>query len=222
MWKGRVLGVMGLVVSIAQGAAWGFSVSYNQRVVSGGEVVESAVRVKDDLMRIESSSEGEQVIVLRNHEGTFSYFPEEGFAMRLSGLERNQQPIDRVEDYANFLHAQQATVIRSERVNGYDCDVYRFTDPAGEGTVTAWVWRERQFPVKVELNGSEGLTVAELTNIQLDSPVAESDFLLPPGVEVMAGSPPMGDDPGMSAGPFDLEHLRDGGHEGGGKVPPTR
>ncbi len=211
MWKGRVLGVMGLVISLAQGAAWGFSVSYDQRVVSGEDVVESAVRVKDDLMRIESSAEGEQVIVLKNHEGTFSYLPAEGFAMRLPGLERNQQPIDQVEDYANFLHAQQATVIRSERVNGYDCDVYQFTDPAGEGTVTAWVWREQQFPVKVELNGPDGLTVAELTNIQLGAPVEESDFVLPAGVEVKEGSSPMGDGAGMNSEQLDLERLRDGG-----------
>ena len=40
-----VLGVIGLVIGVAHGAAWGFSVSYDQRVTSGGEVVESAVRV---------------------------------------------------------------------------------------------------------------------------------------------------------------------------------
>lgn len=190
----RVLGAMGLVIGVAHGAAWGFSVSYDQRVTSGGEVVESTVRVKDDLMRIDSSAEGERVIVLKNREGSFSYLPEEGFAMRLPGVERSQQPIEQVEDYESFLRAQQATVIRSERVNGYDCDVYQFADPAGEGTVTAWVWRERQFPVKVELDGPDGVIVAELTNIQLGAPLAESDFALPAGVEVMEGSSLMGDD----------------------------
>jgi hypothetical protein len=94
----RVLGAMGLVIGVAHGAVWGFSVSYDQRVTSGGEVVESAVRVKDDLMRIDSSAEGERVIV------------------------------------------------------------------------------------------------AELTNIQLGAPLAESDFALPAGVEVMEDSSLMGYD----------------------------
>jgi outer membrane lipoprotein-sorting protein len=204
---------VGLAVGASHGAAWGLSASYDQRVTTGGDIVESAVRIKDGQMRIESIADGERIIVFKNPQGYFSYLPDEGFAMRLSDAERAYQPIAQVEDYASFLQEQQATVIGSETVNGYACDIYQYADPQGEGSVTAWVWRERQFPVKVELGGLEGTTVAELTNIQLDIPLAESEFALPDGVEVLdAESLGGGVGLGMDAEDLDLQQLMDGGY----------
>lgn len=48
-----------------------------------------------------------------------------------------------------------------------------------------WVWKQKQFPVKITMNGPDGQSVVELSNIQLDASTSDTDFQLPAGVQVM-------------------------------------
>ncbi len=179
----RLFVAVAALVTVAT-RAWAYSASYDQTMTNGKETFTSKVYVKDRHMRIESNVHGVQAIMIRNDEGFFNYMPQEGVAMKLPGLNVAQQPVQDVDGYEAYLQKQHAQKIRSETVNGYACDVYQYTDPKG-GPITAWVWKEKQFPVRVEMNGPDGHIVAEMSNIQVGVPIDDSKFSLPAGVQPM-------------------------------------
>ncbi len=177
---GAVLGVC-----LAGARADAFSASYDQKVTQGRQVVAGRVTMKDEMFRMEATVDGQAAVTIRNASGVYMYLPAEGMAMKMSGLNPSQQPIQHGENYQQYLRDRQAERIGSETVDGHSCDVYRFTDPAIAGTTTAWVWIEKQFPLRMEVDDSDGKTVIELTNIELGVAVADTAFELPANVQVM-------------------------------------
>ena len=172
---------------VVGGEALAFSVSYNQTVFHRGMIMASKVVIKDQMFRIEftGGAGSEESVIIRNDEGIFQYLPADGLAVRLSSLEKAQQPLEALDDYAAYLDEHQAELIGAEIVNGITCDVYRFTNPDGAGLTTTWVWRGKQFPVRVELGEGEERTVVELTHIRLDVTPHESAFQLPANVQII-------------------------------------
>src|SRR3989338_2368358 len=197
---GRRTGRIGAAVVVAscgffQSAAWAFSVTYDQQVTLGHRVMRSKVMVADRRARSESTMEGVEHIILKNDHDIYSYMPKTGVAMRLPSLEPSQGVVEHPEDYLGYLNEHNATLIGSETVNGYACDVYTFVDPTNRAGTTVWVWKEKQFPVKLEQQTPEGTMLLELTNIQLDAHVPDRAFELPSGVQLMdlnAGGMDMG------------------------------
>ncbi len=184
---GMVLGAC-----LVGGKAEALSASYDQTVTQGSQVVTGHVILHDEEFRMEATVNGQTAVTIRNASGIYTYLPKEGMAMKLPGLDPSQQPIQHTGNYQQYLHERQAERIGTETVDGHPCDVYRFVDPSIQGTTTAWVWTEKQFPVRMELEGSNGKTVVELTNIQLGVAVPDAAFQLPAGVQVMelgAGPP---------------------------------
>ena len=51
--------------------------------------------------------------------------------------------------------------------------------------MTAWVWIEKQFPIKMEIDGAEGKMLVEIQNVQLGAALPDALFELPPDVQVM-------------------------------------
>ena len=181
-----------LVMSCA-GAASAFSVSYDQQATTKGMVIRSAVRLKDGRFRAESTMEGIKSGVIRNDSGVYQYLPDQHLAMRLPALDPAQYPLGEPEDYQEYLDQNEAQRVGSETINGYPCDIYEFNDQGD--LITAWVWTEHPFPVKVVQRGAGGggLMTVELSNIQIDAPIGEDTFQLPPDVKVMdMGSLPIG------------------------------
>ena len=169
-------------------AASAFSVSYDQTATTQDGVVVSKVAVKGDRFRIESVIDGQRSILLRNAQGMFNYLPNEGAAIRLPRVAAGQQPVS--DNYLAYLHERQATLLRSETMAGRACDVYQFTEPSGGGRVTAWVWTEQQFPIRLEIQGPQPVTV-EFTNIRMGEVPPDAAFELPPGVTVTDLRAPM-------------------------------
>lgn len=189
-WTGRI-GAAVVVAScgVFQSAAWAFSVTYDQQVTLGHRVMRSKVMVADQRARIESTMEGIEHIILKNDHDIYSYMPKTGVAMRLPSLEPSQGVVEHPEDYLGYLNEHNAKLIGSETVNGYACDVYTFVDPTNRAGTKVWVWKEKQFPVKLEQQTPEGTMLLELTNIQLDTHVPDSAFELPSGVQLMDVNP---------------------------------
>lgn len=174
--------LIGCCVAVAEAQA--FSVSYDQKITKGRDVISSKVSVKDGLFWMEATVEGQRMVTIRNPEGTYTYIPDQGMVMKLGMLPPSHEPVQGGDDYLGDLRQRGATLVGSETINGYACDLYRYTDPqAGETTV--WVWKEKQFPVKLVMETPEGTTVVELSNIRLNDAIAESVFQLPAGVPVM-------------------------------------
>ena len=84
-----------------------------------------------------------------------------------------------------YLQEHQAEHIGSETIAGYACEIYRFSDPEAGGTITAWVWTEKMFPIRVEIEGNDGKMLVELSNLQLGATIPDAAFQLPDGVTVM-------------------------------------
>jgi outer membrane lipoprotein-sorting protein len=187
MSRAPVTWAAAVLLAAAAGAqtASAISASYDQTVTGDGHTVTSRVYLQDDSMRIESSMSGVQSIVIKNSEGMFTYMPEQQMAMRLAELDVQQQTVAGVDNYVEYLSGLSAERVGSETVNGYDCDVYRYNDPEGEGVTTAWVWKEHQFPVQVQVQGPKGTTLIKMSNVQVGQAHPDSLFQLPAGVQVM-------------------------------------
>ena len=181
-----LMSVVGFVVGIGfvTGEAAAFSASYDQQTTQGRNVSNGKVSLKDELFRMETTAQGQTAVILHNREGTFTVMPSEGMAMK-TALHPGQGPVRGASNYAQYLRERQAERIGAETVDGYACDIYRFTDPEAGGTVTAWVWKEKMFPIRFEIEGTDGKMLVELSNIQLGANIPDADFQLPAGVQVM-------------------------------------
>ena len=174
-----------LGVCAAGAVAEAFSVSYDQKTTQGRQVTTGTVSMKDEMFRMDTTAEGQTMAIIRNASGTYTYMPAEGMAMKLAALNPSQQPVEGAEDYLQYLTQRQAEKIGNETVDGHACDIYRFNDPETKGTVTAWVWTEKRFPLKLEFDGAKGKMLMEFQNIQLGAKIPDSHFELPSGVQVM-------------------------------------
>ena len=174
---------VGMIVGLCCGTSntWAFSASYDQRITQGRQVIEGKVVMQDQEFRMDEDVEGQQMVTIRNRSGVYSYIPREHMVIKVNELNISQQPIQHADNYQAYLQEHQAQRMGTETVAGHTCDVYRFTDPAAGGAVTAWVWTEKQFPVKMEMAGA----IIELSNIQLGIAVPQDTFQLPSGVQVM-------------------------------------
>ena len=184
--RGIAVGLgVALGVCAAGAGAEAFSVSYDQKVTLGRQVMSSKVSMKDQMFRIDMMAEGQATATLHNASGTYTYMPAEGMAMKLSALNPSQRPIEHADNYQQYLQERHAQRIGTETVDGHPCEIYRFTDPDTGDLVTAWVWIEKQFPIKMEIDGAEGKILVEIQNLQLGAALPDALFELPPGVQVM-------------------------------------
>jgi len=187
MSKRSLMGFLGVLawVGLAAGEASAFSVSYDQKMTHGREVYQSKVSLKDELFRMDITVEGRVSIIIHNAEGTYTVMPSEGMAMKTPNLRAGQRPVQGAGDYAQYLQQQHAERTGSETIDGRACDVYRFSDLKTGDNTTAWVWKEKMFPIRFETETSDGKTVVELSHIQLGVAIADEVFQLPAGVQVM-------------------------------------
>ena len=174
-----------LSVCAAGVGAEAFSVSYDQTVTQGRQVMTGKVSMKDEMFRMDTTAEGQAAVTLRNASGTYTYLPNEGMAMKLPALNASQRPIEHADNYPQYLKEQHAERIGTETVDDHPCEVYRFTDPQIQGTVTAWVWTEKQFPIKMEIDDGSAKTLVEIRNVQLGAAIPDAVFELPADVQVM-------------------------------------
>ena len=175
--------VLGVCVAAAEAQA--FSAMYDQKVTQGSQMMNGKVTMKDEMFRMEATVNGQTAVTIRNASGIYTYMPKEGMAMKMPELGLSQQPVQHTGNYQQYLEERHAERIGADTIDGHPCEMYRFTDPSVEGTTTAWVWTEKQFPIKMEIDGTKGKTVVELTNIQLGVAVQDAMFELPADVQVM-------------------------------------
>ena len=163
-----------------------FSVSYDQKVsVQDNAVATIKVVVKDEKMKAESDFGGIATVMLRNETGTYSYLPAQKMATKIpASMDRPNLTRD-LPRFLDFLQENKAEKVGAEQLLGYDCDVYKFIEPTIQKEAKAWVWREKSFPVKIEVTAPEGLTTVELTNIQFDPQIDEAVFQVPTDAKVL-------------------------------------
>ena len=187
-YRSFVVAAVGLAVACTAGSTQvlAFFASYEQSITMTDDVVStSKVLIKDEKLRIESSAGGMTQVLIRNPQGMYTYSPEQKLALKLPDVPFPMGPMDDPEHYLEQLKEQEAVVIGTETIRGYICNVYQFQNPNEDGTTTAWVWTERGFPVRIEMESPRGTTTVELTNIDLDTEIPDAAFEFPLDVNVL-------------------------------------
>lgn len=181
-----------LSILFISGRAFALTASYDQKISMGGKVVATIkVQSKDDLLKAESDFGGLQSIMLKNKEGLFSWLPAQKVATKIpAALDRPNLTRD-IPRYMEFLKENGGQKVGSEKVGNYETDVYTFNEPNIKKPGKAWVWREKNFPVKIEVQAPEAVTTIELENINLDAKIDDSNFDLPKDVKLL-DFPPRG------------------------------
>ena len=183
----NIVSMVGVIagVGLAATQAFAFSVSYDQKMTQGRSVYQSKVALKDQLFRMEMTAQGQAMIILHNAEGTYTVMPSENMAMKTAQLHPGQGPVKGAGNYLQYLQEQHAEKTGSDTVDGRACDIYRYTDSETGELTTVWVWKDKKFPIKFEIEAKKGKTLIELSNIQLGAAIPDSTFQLPAGIQVM-------------------------------------
>lgn len=163
-----------------------FSVSYDQKVTVENNVIATVkVVVQDNHMSAQSNFSGIESIILRNESGSYSYIPAQKMATKIpAAMDRPNLTRD-LPRFMDFLNQNAGKKIGSETLEGKACDIYQFTEPTLKRDAKAWVWTEKQFPLKIEVPAPEGLTIVELSNIQFDPVISADQFKLPADVQII-------------------------------------
>jgi len=164
-------------------AAAAVTASYHQEVEFSDQLIHSTVFYRDGLVRLETAGEDQLVVYIANAEGIFRYVEHTQEFERVPSLNIIQWPIDGLDDYPAYLRAHNARYLGTDVVNRrYPCDVYEFVTDTG--VATAWVWRDRQFPVRLRREEQTGVMVAELSHVKVNAHLGDALFQLPPEVRL--------------------------------------
>ncbi|MBL7071803.1 MAG: hypothetical protein ISS26_06515 [Candidatus Omnitrophica bacterium] len=164
--------------------AWAFSASYDQAVsvtgISKPQI--SSVIIKDDKMKMDADSPKGRVVSIMDGKTIYSYIPAENKAVKF--VVQSTPKIDTLSRYGHYLREIGAVVIGSERIGEYDCDIYEFKDPKNDTKTKAWLWKEKDFPIKVENNVPDGIVTTIIKNLKIGIHIDDSEFMLPEGVKI--------------------------------------
>ena len=160
--------------------------TYDQKVsVDGNAIATIKVSTKGELMKAESNFGGMITVMIRNASGTYSYLPVQKMATKIpASMDRPNLTRD-LPHFMEFLQKNKGEKIGSEKVGTYETDVYKFVEPISKKDAKAWVWKEKSFPVKIEVKAPEGLTLVELSNINIGAKVDEASFQLPADTKII-------------------------------------
>ena len=184
-WVWSAIGALCAVGAVAP-PVFARSVAYDQKTVMDDEVTTAKVILQDEQFRMEAVQEGVTTVAIRNAQGIFTYLPAERLAMKLPALETSQGGvIEDLNHYVSYVNQHNGKVIGQETVDGKVCDIYQFVDPANGNATTAWVWKEQEFPLRMETDGPEGKVITEIQNLQFDVPVDPSLFEIPAGFKMV-------------------------------------
>lgn len=162
-----------------------FSSAYDQVIkVNGKEVTTFKVKLQDKNIRVENNMGGTAMMIVRNDKGTFNYLKEQNIATKMPAELDRPNLADDLPQYKAFLEKNNAKIVGSEKVGAYDTDIYEFVDPTTQMKTKAWLWKEKEFPVKFEVNAPEGLTTVEMSNIVLGETYPATDFELPADAKI--------------------------------------
>lgn len=158
------------------------SVKYDMVMTAPGQdTMTSKVWLKGEKMKTESEVEGETSITIIDgeEEVMYVYMPDENMAYKMDFSNAPESAVGETEDILDFDYE----IIGTETVDGKSCLVVQWTD---EGmTSKTWIWKDRGFPIKMEITTSEGTTTIEYKNIQFVN-ISDSEFELPAGVQIIS------------------------------------
>ncbi|MTI80490.1 MAG: DUF4412 domain-containing protein [Firmicutes bacterium] len=174
------------------------AISYNMVMSLDGQLLsQGRVWVKGEKTKMEFNAEGMNAIMYvdMSEQVAYNYLPSEQMAMKTDFSQAKSQikgsPLEYSKEYSSNNKYEK---IGTEQVNGYTCEGI-VLDENGE-PVTVWVSKDYGIPVKVESIIDGKKATIDFSDIKVGD-IPDSDFELPPGVEVMDMNQMMGDFPNM-------------------------
>ncbi len=167
---------LGEILGRAEGIT---SVKYDMLVTSPGvETITTKIWIKNNKMRMEMTVEGQLIVTLLDMDAytMYLYYPDQNMAMKVT-----YEPTESAIEEAQSIPDYNPTIIGTETMDGKVCLVVEYTI---EGqTVKLWIWKDKGFPIRVEMTTTEGKIVIEYKNIEfIDIP--DSMFEVPEGVPI--------------------------------------
>jgi hypothetical protein len=151
----------------------------------GGTNTTGKVYVKGDKTRQEFVQQGQkQVTIMRPDKGvTWVLMPEEKIYMEMSsqgGATYDPQLDQNIKDKAEIK------LLGKETINGYICDKYQYIyRDTSMGTLTQWISKQLNYPIKSEYKSPSGYMLTEYKNIQ-EGNVQDSLFEVPGNYMLMS------------------------------------
>jgi len=156
----------------------------------------STMWVKKTQMRMESTQQGQSIVVLINGDTKimYMYMPAQNMALK----EDYGQAPKSASDTANSILQNTPTVIGTETLDGKLCTVIQYT--VNGATTKEWIWQAKGLPVRMQITTSQGTTTTDFKNYDF-SDIPDSTFVLPAGVQIQSlGGIPTGLPTGLPTG----------------------
>lgn len=103
--------------------------------------------------------------------------PAENMAMKIDFSNAPKPVTESTEGVEKY----KPIVVGTATIDGKVCIVYEYT--AEEGKIKSWVWKDKGFPIRMEVTTAEGKSIIEYKNIEFAN-IPDSMFELPAGVEI--------------------------------------
>jgi len=167
------------------GKAKGISVKYDMVTTDNGEIVSTGTAwLKGNNMRVDTTAEGQAVVVIVNGDNRVSYMyqPDENKALKTVLDEVPESVTGDVEALMNL----NPTIIGTETIDGMRCTVIEYVvmEKPEEVKMKQWVWLKYGLPVQVEMTSPSGTSRTEMRNFDFGS-ISGTTFGLPAGVEII-------------------------------------
>ena len=187
---GNLAGILGQVSGIA-------SMKYDMVTTTpNNQTVTSTMWVKKTQMRMESTQQGQSIVMLINGDTKimYMYMPAQNMALK----EDYGQAPKSASDNANSILQNTPTVIGTETLDGKLCTVIQYT--VNGATTKEWIWQAKGLPVRMQITTSQGTTTTDFKNYDF-SDIPDSTFVLPAGVQIQSlGGIPTGLPTGLPTG----------------------
>jgi len=167
------------------GKAKGISVKYDMVTTDNGEIVSAGTAwLKGNNMRIDTTAEGQAMVMIVNGDDQVSYMyqPEENKALKTVLDKVPESVTGNVEAIMDL----NPTIIGTKTIGGMPCTVieYEVKGKQEEVKIKQCIWLKYGLPVQTEMISPLGTIKTEMKNFDF-SDIQDSTFELPAGVEII-------------------------------------
>ena len=151
------------------------------------QTVTSTMWVKKSQLRMESTQQGQSVVMLINGDTKtmYMYMPAQNTAIK---MDFSQAPKS-ASDNANSVLQYTPTVVGTETLDGKLCTVIQYT--ANGSTTKEWIWQAKGLPVRMQATTTQGTSTTDFKNYDFSS-IPDSTFQLPAGAQISTFGVPSG------------------------------
>jgi len=159
------------------------SVKYDMYLTAAGESITATIWQKQQKMREEMAVSGTTDVILYDMAAKimYMYYPAENMATKTT-LDSSAIPKGATQETSAILN-YNPTVVGTETIDGKVCIVVIY-DTMG-ASVKTWIWKDKGFPLKMEMTNSYGTTTIDFTNLDF-SDIPDSMFVLPADVQIVS------------------------------------